>query len=68
MKGIINSSRFKMLIVLFAGFLFTATSTAFAEEKVADDAKKEVATDSDKKTDGDKKKKKGKDGEEPECE
>ncbi len=59
------------LMILLMGLMFSASSIALAEDKVAEGDKKEVATDSDKKADdGDKKKKKkkGKDGEEPECE
>ncbi len=57
------------LMILLMGFIFTASNVAFADDKAADGDKKEVVTDSDKKSDdGDKKKKKGKDGEEPECE
>jgi hypothetical protein len=62
-------------VLLLAGFIFGASNIAFADEKKAEEAATtEAVADSDKakdgeaKKDGDKKKKKGKDGEEPECE
>jgi len=71
MKKSNKSLSLSALALMLAGLFFTASNVAFAaEEKAAEDATKEVAADTDKKADadGDKKKKKGKDGEEPECE
>ena len=62
------------LALLLAGFLFTSANVAIAAEEKAAEETKEVAAETDAKKEGaehadmKKKKKKGKDGEEPECE
>lgn len=65
MKKINKSLNISAFVLLLAGFMFTSSGIAFADEKV-EETKKEVAADTDKKADADGDKKK-KDGEEPEC-